>query len=110
MNTIFELVSPGLRPPFSEVAFHLWGPECNFDSDGDSNDPQSPNWTELRVILRNDSGGWLQDDGVLQRVDIDPISFRPLTLRITSKDKSLSNSTAEFLLKTCGGTLRQISD
>ena len=68
MSFIFYLENPGPRPPYYEVAYHLWGKDCTFDSDGDSYDPESLEWTELTVALRDEKGRTNSN----KRVDIDP--------------------------------------
>jgi len=100
---IYHLISPGPRPPFYKVAEHLWG-ACNFDSDGDSYDPETTNWTELTVALRDQKGRTNDND----RVDIDPVSLKPLILKVVSKDVSLCKAAAEFLHDHCGGRLEKI--
>ena len=92
------LIAPGPRPLPGDVAEHLWGPGCNYDSDG--NDDQAPpdGWTELTLALR--SG---RDQ---QRVDVDPLDDRdPLVLVIRSDDKELARKTASFLQSVTGGEL-----
>ena len=89
------LTGPGPRPPFSEVAYELWG-RVDFDSDGNSETPGDPNWTELTVIRRPSYD---------QRVDIDPVLEAPLVLKISSGTPGLARRAAEFLVRSCGGTL-----
>jgi len=89
------LSGPGPRPPFAEVAHHLWG-GADFDSDGNSETPADVTWTELTLVRRP-----LYDE----RVDIDPVSVDPLVLRITSETPGLARRVAEFLARSCGGTL-----
>ena len=48
----FHLSSPGKRPPFYELAQHLWGVGCDVDSDGNSSNPDATDWTELTIRLR----------------------------------------------------------
>lgn len=91
------LVQPGLRPYFDDIASHLWGAGCDFDSDGNDDDLPSGNWTELTVALR--------PEGDL-RLDIDPLDdAQPLVLVIRSEDKNLAEKAALFLLSQAGGTL-----
>jgi hypothetical protein len=98
----FLLTSPGPRPPFYRVAEHLWGADCNFDSDGDSDFPDASDWTELTVVLRDESGRSLHD----QRVDVDPVEGEtPLILAIVSKSPELARRVAEFLQGEAGGEL-----
>ena len=75
-DNVLELI--GSLPPFYEIAEYLWGKGVEIDSDGDSYDPKSTNWTELASILRSDKA---------QRIDIDPIEGRnDLMLKTTSKE------------------------
>jgi hypothetical protein len=99
----FFLAGPGPRPPYREVAHHLWGEGCDVDSDGNSEpDPATPDWTELTVILR---------PGETQRIDVDPIvdeehgQIRPLILIVTSQNEALARKAAHFLRDRCGGRL-----
>jgi len=98
MDHFLHVVSPGLRPPYIQVAEHLWGIGCNFDSDGNSKTPGDRQWTELTVILRSDPE---------QRVDVDPISLDPLILAVRSSHQSLCQITAKFLVSVSGGMVRR---
>jgi hypothetical protein len=89
------LLSPGERPPFGELAEHLW-PGCDFDSDGNSLEPQSTNWTELTLQLR---------PRYSERVDVDPVSESPLILAIRSATPTLAMSAAAFLQLKSGGRI-----
>jgi hypothetical protein len=100
---VYFLAEPGPRPTCREVAHHLWGEGCDFDSDGNSDaDPGTPDWTELTVALR---------PGETQRIDVDPIvdgthaPVRPLVLVVTSPDEALARKAAYFLRDRCGGRL-----
>ena len=100
----FLLTAPGPRPPYFRVAEHLWGQGCDFDSAGDSSEPEATDWTELTVTLR--SKPWEQDAGVEERIDIDPVDAGdPLVLAISSDSEALARRTAEFLQGTAGGKL-----
>ena len=91
------LFSPGPRPFFGAVADHLWGPGCDYDSDGDADQPLSDSWTELTVALR---------PSCEQRVDIDPLDDRePLILVIRSEHEVLAREAAIFLRSSAGGEL-----
>ena len=97
MMRCIYLIAPGPRPLSGDLAEHLWGPGCNYDSDG--NDDQAPpdGWTELTVSLRPDCE---------QRVDIDPLDGRePLILVIRSDDEELARKAAIFLRSEAGGEL-----
>ncbi len=91
------LSSPGPRPFFGDVAEHLWGPGCDYDSDGNDDEALPDGWTELTVTLRPDD---------TQRVDIDPLDDRePLVLVIRSEHEGLARRTANFLRASAGGEL-----
>ncbi len=84
---------PGPRPPYSKVADHLWGSGCNFDSDGNSDHPETTDWTELTVTLR--APPWQQGVGTDERVDVDPLGGgEPLVLAIVSESDDLARREA----------------
>ena len=85
----FHLSSPGKRPPFCELAQHLWGVGCDVDSDGNSSNPAATDWTELTIRLR--CGG---NEGL----DVEPVgSAEPLVLSIRSENEELASRAAIFL-------------
>ena len=91
------LISPGPRPFFGDVAEHLWGSGCDYDSDGNDDEALPDGWTELTVVLRPECG---------QRVDIDPLDDRePLILVIRSEHQTLARRAAIFLRSSVGGEL-----
>src|SRR5258708_24768688 len=97
MMRCIYLIALGPRPFSGDLAEHLWGPGCNYDSD--CNDDQAPpdGWTELTVSLRPDCE---------QRVDIDPLDDRePLILVIRSDDEELARKAAIYLRSEAGGEL-----
>lgn len=94
-SNVWLLSGPGPRPPFAEVAHHLWG-GVDFDSDGNSETPADVNWTELTLIRRPNHD---------ERVDIDPVSEDPLVLKISSATPGLARRAADFLTRSCGGSL-----
>jgi hypothetical protein len=97
----FYLIDPGPRPPYGEVAAHLWGQGCDIDSDGDSYPPNATDWTELTVILR---------PALRLRLDVDPVEGAlPLTLWIRSEDEATAAKAAAFLAARAGGELRRPS-
>jgi hypothetical protein len=74
IETEIELV--GDLPAYYKIAHALWGESSDFDSDGNSFDPESKSWNELTLILRSDQN---------QRIDIDPIEGKnKLLLKTTS--------------------------
>jgi hypothetical protein len=86
----------GPRPPFADVAEHLWGAGVDFDSDGDSSSPDDGHWKELTVERRVPP---------TERVDIDPVSETPLVLRVVSSSQVLTQRTGEFLKSKTNGQL-----
>lgn len=100
----FLLTSPGPRPPYYRLAEHLWGADCNFDSDGDSAHPEATDWTELTVTLRTASSEPYLGDP--QRVDVDPLQEgTSLVLSIVSDSENLARRAADFLHTQAGGEL-----
>ena len=86
----------GPRPPYAEVAEHLWGPGIDFDSDGDSASPGDVHWRELTVERRVPPS---------ERVDIDPVSETPLVLKVVASSQLLARRAAEFLRDSTNGRL-----
>ena len=74
------LVSPGPRPSLGLVAESLW-PGRDVDTDGNCETPASSSWTELTIALR---------PGCAERVDVDPVSFFPLVLRVSATSNELA--------------------
>jgi hypothetical protein len=96
MHCIY-LIAPGPRPFSGDVAEHLWGPGCDYDSDGYDDQALRDGWTELTLALRPDCE---------QRVDIDPFDDRePLVLVICSEHEELARKAAFFLRSEAGGEL-----
>ena len=84
-KTKIDLVGP--LPPYYKIAYSLWGQGADFDSDGNSYDPESTSWTELSLILRSDEN---------QRIDIDSLEGKnSLMLRTTSTE--LKEKVMQFL-------------
>ena len=100
MDHLLHIVSPGERPPYYQVACHLWGQGCDIDSDGDSSTPESKLWTELTLVLRSDQ---------TQRVDIDPLMLDPLVLVVRSTHESLCKRVAEYVTSKSGGEIRRLN-
>ena len=98
MDHSLQIIVSGPRPPYFQVAEHLWGIDCNIDSDGNSVTPEDRQWTELTVCLRSNPE---------QRVDIDPLSYDPLILVVRSSDQTLCRQTAEFITSVSGGEIRR---
>ena len=88
----------GPRPPFGEIAEHLWGMGVDFDSDGDSTSASDPHWKQLTVERRLPP---------VERVDINLVSDRPLVLKVVASSQSLARRAAEFLRDKTDGHLVQ---
>lgn len=95
---VLYIKNPGPRPPYYQVADHVWGPGCDLDSDGNSATRDDRTWTELTLILRSSPD---------LRVEIHPASVEPLVLAIRSSHRPLCLATAEYLVATSGGILRE---
>lgn len=90
-----HLIQPGPRPPFYSIAEHLWGADCNIDSDGNSQTPEDTQWTELTLTLRATG----------QRIDIDPISSEPLILNVRGESMQVVLKVANFIIEHSGGQM-----
>ncbi|WP_415896406.1 hypothetical protein [Neptuniibacter sp. QD57_21] len=75
-------------PPYYKIAEYLWGIDADYDSDGDSINPESGNWTELTLILRADEA---------QRIDVDPVSGKEQTLSLVASTEELLEKTITYL-------------
>ncbi|HKB59766.1 MAG TPA: hypothetical protein VKC56_06920 [Gallionellaceae bacterium] len=93
---LVNIVEPGPRPPFYQVVEHLWGVDCNVDSDGDSRTLEDTQWTELAIELRE------ADE---PRVDFDPVSTDPLVLQVRSFSADLAQKVARFIAARSGGVM-----
>ena len=98
------IAEPGPRPPYYEVAHHLWGRDCDFDSDGNSKTPDDTGWTELSVELRGSTG-----HGTGHRVDIDPASVQPLVLKVSASSMELAERAARFIVGRAGGRVQNVA-
>lgn len=82
------------RPDYRLIKSFLWGDSKNVNSDGNSCNPASQDWTELTLETR---------DEPFEYFDIDPVQKEPLVLRINSKCGQLAARTAYFLAKETKG-------
>jgi hypothetical protein len=78
------------RPPFSCLAYFLWGSNADFDSDGNSSTPTDSTWTELTLKNRASPD---------ERIDIDPdpVSDDLLILEIKGSSAVLAARAAYYL-------------
>ena len=87
----------GERPPFQLVAAFLWGRRWDYDSDGDSETPDSTAWTELTLVNRKPP---------YERVDVDPADEMPSEVAVTSRDPATAARVAYFLAAATGSGVR----
>jgi hypothetical protein len=85
VETQLKVVGP--MPPFYKIAEALWGSGTDYDSDGDSETPDSTNWTELTLTNRQD---------IKQRIDIDP-SEKPDHIFLRGSSENLVVRVQEIL-------------
>ncbi len=85
---VVHISAAGRRPAYWKVAEHLWGPDCDVDSDGNSRAPDDEEWTELTLSHR----------GGLGRVDVDPVEGDPSLLAVSSESSELAEKVAAFIL------------
>ena len=90
----FNVEIDGPRPPCWTVAEYLWGAGVDFDSDGNSQTPDDPNWTELTVAKRPDC---------LERIDVDLLSESPLVLKVRSESRELAFKAATYIATAANG-------
>ncbi len=90
-----HVIQPGPRPPRNIVAEYLWGAGCEFDSDGNSETPDDASWTKLTLALRATG----------ERIDIDPVSARPLILKVCGESMPLVLKAAYFIIEQSGGEM-----
>ncbi len=82
-------------PPYYKVAYELWGHGVDFDSDGDSYDPESTEWRELTLIRRPKYD---------LRIDIDPTPEDRNIIELRSDSSELIRRTLVFL-ETAGSVV-----
>ena len=82
------------RPDFRVAISFLWSDKANCDSDGDSHNPASRDWTELDLCNRGNES---------ERIGIERISDNPLTLKITSSTPDFCPAVAYFLVRETNG-------
>jgi hypothetical protein len=94
MTTSYFVQTQSNRPPLSCIAYFLWGPDAQFDSDGNALSPIDPNWTELILTNRVDEES---------RVDIRPVSTEPLVFEIKGSQRILAARVAYYLGMSTNG-------
>jgi hypothetical protein len=86
----------GPRPDFRLVISFLWGDLHNVDTDGNSDNPASRDWTELYCQNR---------ENLLETFDVSPVSQSPLILKIESDLPDLAARVAYFLATETGAAV-----
>ena len=81
------------RPDFRTVIAFLYGDFHEVDTEGNSSNPASREWTALYIKDRK------SDD---PSVDIGAVSTDPLLLEVSSKDEMMALRVAMFLYDRCG--------
>jgi hypothetical protein len=89
----------GLRPDFRTVISFLWSDLHNVDSDGDSYNPASREWTEL--YLRNRE----KEEEV---VEVLPEEEEPLVLRVVSPFRTIALGVSYFLVHWSSGDILDV--
>ena len=84
------------RPDFRLVATWLWNGPHDIDSDGNSDNPASRQWTELYLCSRQNSD---------EMIDISPVSENPLILRVNGSTSEMVSRAAYFLAVETNGQL-----
>jgi hypothetical protein len=91
---VFFAKPTGVRPDFRLVLTFLWGDLRNCDTDGNSHNPASREWTELYCRNR---------DTPTEVFYVSPCSQDPLLLQIESSHEWLAARVAYFLaVESCG--------
>lgn len=99
MKTYFVRVG-GNRPQFGLVVTFLWGDDEDVDTEGDSVEPESQDWTELYVARRG---------GAREVVDVSVSQSEPLTLRVDSEWPEIAARVAFFLATATKGAVAEQS-
>ena len=101
MNTEHEFLVrlEGPRPDFRTVISFLWSDFHNVDSEGDSHNPASREWTSL-YLLNRDNGD--------EVVEVDKNRDEPLVLRIASPLRSMALGVAYFLVHWSSGDILDV--
>lgn len=89
----FYIQPNGPRPDFRLLKAFLWHEGQNVDSDGDSHNPASRDWTYLFLCNRDDESEYVMID----KVFTEGVPHNPLTLEVKSKCDYLAARCAYFL-------------
>lgn len=89
------------RPDFRLFWIYLWGEKHNIDSDGDSFNPASREWTELYMSSREIKN---------KTFEIGKIKDEPLVFEILSDDRHILNRVTYFLKRETNGTTKETDE
>jgi hypothetical protein len=95
---VFFVKPRSLRPDFRLVLTFLWGDRRNCDTDGNSHNPASREWTELYCRNRGNP---------TEVFDVSPRSQEPLLLQVQSPHEWLAARVAYFLAVESGGEIAE---
>ena len=89
------------RPDFRLFWIFLWGEDHRFDSDGDSYNPASRDWTELYMSSREIGN---------QTFEILKIKDEPLVFEVSSANHCLLNRVTFFLKRETNGITEETDE
>jgi len=95
-KTIIYVSAPEDRPDFRLFTTFLWCDEQDVDSDGNSDNPASQDWTELYMTNRANHA---------ESFDINPAQQEPLILEVQGTPESLASRAAYFLALETNGRI-----
>lgn len=93
-ETQFMLIPNGNRPDFRVIISFLWSDNFNCDSEGNSQNPASREWTELYLANRENKNEYIE----ISEIDVDPLTFQ-----ILSSSPILAAAVTYFLLHETNG-------
>lgn len=88
----------GLRPPFREVADHVYGIDTDVDTMGDSHPPERTDWTWLCMSRRPTTRD-------LPDVEVSMLIEQRGCMIVLAHDETLAIRTAAFLAMRAGGVV-----
>jgi hypothetical protein len=95
VHTIY-IQAPRERPDFRLLIAFLWHDGQNVDTEGNSDHPASPTWTELHIRNREHEN---------EVVDVSQHRKDPLVLRVESEQQHLAARVAFFVATHCAGSV-----
>lgn len=103
---VLRLLEPGPRPPYYEVVEHVYGVGSNVDTEGNSYDPHTTQWTELYMQLRPSREEMLRGDWHTHPLVHIWIEETEPVMCVGSDDESLALKTARYLAERTGAILQ----